>query len=447
MKLRDLTIAMIVLAALMGVLYWSNHHKAKEEASVKASADTSPKISSLNQGDIVGVRIARKDQPELDLTRSPSGTWQITAPQPVPADQDAVSSMLSTLSSLNSDRLVEEKAGELAGYGLTTPALSVDVTLKDNKTQKLLVGDQTPAGNSYYAMLTGDPRLFTLAAYNKTSLDKTTNDLRDKRLLTEDFDKVSQIELLNQKPDKKQDITFAREKDAWQILKPKPYRADSFQVEDLIRALREAKFETGAEDASTKLAAAFQSASPVATAKVSGASGTQELEVRQDKNDYLAKSSVASGVYKVSASLGTSLDKTLEDFRNKKLFDFSYSEPNKIEIRDAGKSSFFTRSGSDWWGPDGKKVDANNMEDLISKLRELSADKFPDAGFAAPTIEITIASQDGKRVEKLSLSKNGDAYIAKRENEPTLYEVSSASVNDIEKAASDVKPATESKKK
>jgi hypothetical protein len=447
MKLRDLTIATAVLAALMGALYWSNHHKAKDEEGVKASADVSPKILSLNQADIVAVRIDRQGQPELNLTRSQSGGWQITAPEPLPADQDSVSSMLATLSSLNSDRLLEEKAGDLAGYGLASPALSVDVTLKDNKTQKLLVGDQTPAGNSYYAMLAGDPRLFTLAGYNKTSLDKAANDLRDKRLLTEDFDKVSQIELLNQKPDKKQDITFAREKEAWQILKPKPYRADAFQVEDLIRALREAKFEASAEQ-NAKQAAAFKSASPVATVKIFGATGTQELELRKEQEDYLAKSTVVSGIYKVPASLGASLDKTLDDFRNKKLFDFSYSEPNKIEIQEGNKSYFFTRSGSDWWGPDGKKVDPNNVEDLISKLREFSTDTFPDSGFAdQPEIEITVTSQDGKRVEKLSLVKSGGTYIAKRENEPTLYGLSSASVNDIEKAASDVKPATESKKK
>ena len=447
MKLRDLTIAMVVLAALMGVLYWSNHHKTKEDESVKASGDAAPKILSLNQADIVSVRIVRKDQPELNLTRNQSGKWEIAAPRTLTADQDSVSILLSTLSSLNSDRLLEDKAGDLGGYGLAAPALSVDISLKDNKTQKLLVGDQTPAGNSYYARLAGDPRLFTLAGYAKSSLDKTANDFRDKRLLTEDFDKVSQIELINQKSDRKQDITFAREKDAWQILKPKPYRADSYQVEDMIRALREAKFETGADEQNGKLELAFKSATPAATARIAGASGTQELELRKEKEDYLAKSSVVPGIYKVPASLGTSLDKTLDDFRNKKLFDFSYTEPNKIEIHDGTKSYFFTRSGSDWWGPDGKKVDPNNVEDLISKLREFSANSFPDAGFSNPSIEIVVTSEDGKRVEKISLAKSSETYVAKRENEPTLYGLSSASVNEIEKAAGDVKTATESKKK
>ena len=447
MKLRELSIAMVVLVALLGVLYWSNHHKASEDAGVKASAEASPKILEFKSGDVSGLLIHRKDQPEIRLSRNESGAWQITKPKPLAADQDSVSSVISTLSTLTSERLLEEKVSDVAAYGLANATVELDVTLKDNKTQKLLIGDQTPAGNSYYAMLAGDPRLFKLASYNKTNLDKTVNDLRDKRLFTADFDKVSQIELFNQKPDKKQGITFAREKDAWQILKPKAYRADSYQVDDLIRTLREGRFDPSAESDDAKLAAAFKSASPLAIAKVTGASGTQELEVRKAKDDYYAKSSAVSGVYKVQAYLGTSLDKTLDDIRNKNLIDFSSQDPNKGEIHDGAKSYFLTYSASDWWGPDGKKLDGTTVETLVSKIRDLSADKFPDSGFTAPAIEIIVTSNDGKRVENVSVAKSGDAYIAKRENEPELYEVSTAAVTDLQKAAADLKPATESKTK
>jgi hypothetical protein len=446
MKSTGLLIAVVVLAVLVGVLYWSNHHKPSEDTSVKASADAPVKMLSLNQAEITRITIHHKDQPQMALSRNDSGTWQITAPRSLVADQENVSRVLSSLSSLSSDRLLEQKATDLAPYGLANPELELDVTLKDNKTQKLLVGDQTPTGNAYYAMLAGDPRLFTLASYNKTSLDKTANDLRDKRLLTADFDKVSQIEILNQKAAKKQDISFARNKDAWQILKPKPYRADTDQVEDLIRSLRDAKmdFTSAADDANTY--AAFKSASPYATAKVTGAFGTQELEVRRAKNDYYAKSSVVSGAYKVPANVGTGLGKGLDDFRNKKLFDFGYQDPNKIEIHDGPKAYFLTRSGSDWWGPDGKKLDEVSSQSLVSKLRELSASNFPDSGFSTSTLEITIASNDSKRIERVSIAKNGDAYIAKRENEPALYELPAANVVELQKSAADVKPVSEPKK-
>ena len=176
--------------------------------------------------------------------RNGAGQWQITSPAALPADQGAVSSLLGTFSSLNSQRLVEEKASNLAPYGLDTPKFEVDLSEKNNQTQSLLLGDATPAGNAIYAKLGGDPRIFTIPSYDKTSIDKSANDLRDKRLLTVNSDKISEVDLIA----KKQAIAFGRNKDEWQIVKPKPLRADATQVDSLVRALTDAKMESSATD-------------------------------------------------------------------------------------------------------------------------------------------------------------------------------------------------------
>jgi hypothetical protein len=439
MKSTGLLIAAVILAALAGVLYWSNRHPASEDSSAKASTDTSVKILSLNLSDITRFKIRGEGRPRVELSKSASGSWQITAPRAFGADQDGVASVLSSLSSLTSDRLIEQQIGDKALYGLSNPQLEIDVTLKDNQEQKLLIGDQTPSGSTYYAMAAGDPRLFTIASYNKTSLDKSANDLRDKRLLAADFDKVSQIELRNAA--KKQQLTLARNKDGWQLLKPAPYRADTEQVDELVRALREAKMDFSSTNDEAETAAGFKSAEPFGDAKITDASGTQELEVRKarDKADYYARSSAVAGFYKLASATGTSLNKGLDDFRNKKLFDFGYQDPEKIEIRDGQKSYFLTRSGSDWWGPDGKKLDASTVEPVVEKLRSLAATKFPSSGFTAPILQLAVTSNEGKRVERVSVSGNGDTRIAKRENEATLYEL--PSVRELQDAASKIKPA------
>jgi Domain of unknown function (DUF4340) len=436
MKLRGLIISTVVLAVLVAALYWSNHHPKPEETT-EASANTAPKILSLKEDDISKIDLKKKDAPEIVLARN-NGKWQIDAPKSLGADQATVSSMLSTLSSLNSDRLVEEKASNLSQYGLSEAPFEADVTLKDNKTQKLLLGDNTPTGNGVYAKLEGDPRVFTIATYEKTNIDKSVNDLRDKRLITANQDKISKVELLA----KKQDIEFGRNKDEWQIVKPKPLRADATQVEDLVRNLTDAKMELSPSDDSKKLAAAFASSTPVATAKVTDESGTQELQVRRNKDDYYAKSSVVDGIYKVPSSLGQSMDKGLDDFRNKKLFDFGFSDPNKIEIHDVVKSYFLTRGGQDWWNGSGQKLDMGTAQSLIDKLRDLSATKFVDSGFTRPLIELQVTSNDGKRVEKVSISKSGEKYVAKREGEPALYQIDWKAISDLQKAAEDSRTST-----
>src|SRR5580704_14950366 len=273
MKFRGLIIAAIVLAGLTGALYWSNHHKPAEASEASASAP--PKILSVKEADISKFDLKKNGSEQVGGERNSAGQWRITSPTPLPADQSAVSSLLGTFSSLNSERLVEEKAGNLVPYGLDPAKLEVDLSEKDNKTQKLLLGDETPAGNGIYAKLDGDPRVFTIPKYDKTSIDKSANDLRDKRLLTVDSDKISQVELIA----KKQEIAFGRNKDEWQIVKPRPLRADGAAVDELVRALTDAKMELGALDAPKKNASLFSTAAPVATAKVTDESGTQELQV------------------------------------------------------------------------------------------------------------------------------------------------------------------------
>lgn len=441
MKIRSLIVATLVLLALGGSLYWSEHRKPGDEAA-KASADTPPAILKLDGGAITKLQLKKMDAQAIVLAKSTSDTWEITQPKLLNADQSAVSGAISTLSSLSSERLVEDKASDLKKYGLDRPAVEVDVTEKDNKTQRLLLGDETPTGSAIYAMLAGDPRVFTTASYNKASLDKSLNDLRDKRLLTLSADKISRVELIRNH----ETIEFGRNKDEWQILKPRPLRADSVQVGELVGRLTDARMDlSGSDNGPTEMASGFARATPVATAKVTDQSGTQELELRKNKVTYYAKSSVVEGAYKVDSSLGQAFDKGLDDFRNKKLFDFGFDDPSKIEMHNGSKAYYLTKGGPDWWS-NGKKMDAGSVQSYLSNLRDLAASKFVESGFGNPTIELTVTSDAAKRVEKVSIAKSGGSYIAKRENDPTLYRLESSSVDALQKAADDLKPAATSGK-
>lgn len=442
MRLRGLLIAAVVLAGLAVGLYLSNKQKTAEAA--KPAVDSSPKILALSESEISKVVLKKKGAEDTILERNNAGKWQLTSPKPFLADQDTAGQFVNSASTVNSDRLVEDKASDLASYGLQSPNLEVDVTTKAGKTSKLKIGDDTPTNSGAYAMLEGDPRVFTVASYVKSGLDKSLNDLRDKRLLTFDQDKLSRVELIA----KKQDVEFGRDKDQWQIVKPKPLRADGLQVDELIRKLKDAKMDLAVSgDDAKKAASAFASGTVIATVKTTDASGTQQLEVRKSKDDYYAKSSAVDGVHKVTSDLGTGLDKGLDDFRNKKLFDFGFSEPSKIEMHAEGKSYAFQKAGEDW-NANGKKMDSTSVQSLLDKLRDLSASKFVDSGtFGNPSLDVTVTSNDGKRVEKVLISKQGADYIAKRENEPALYGLDTKTVDELTKAASDVKPAAPAAKK
>jgi len=433
MKYRGLLAAVVVLAALGGAAWWSEK-KEKADAG-KPPSDAAPKILSIPDDQFKQIQLVKKAGETTTVSRA-DGKWQIVQPKPLGADQDSVGSLVSSLSSLASDRVIDDKPSDFAIYGLTSPSEQVTITRKDGKVRTLLVGNDTPTGAGAYAKVDNDPRVFTIASYVKTSLDKTSKDLRDKRLLTFNSDKLTRVDLTA----KGSSVEFGKNnQNEWQILKPRPLRADGLQVDDLVRKLKDAKMDTtGSEEDAKKAIAGFSIGTRVAVAAVTDATGTQQIEVRKDKDkNYYARSSVVEGIYKVTSDVGDGLDKGIDDFRNKKLFDFGWNDPNKLEIHGAVQATY-QKSGEKWMAG-GKQMDAPSIQSVVDKLRDLTSKKLLDSGNGPVIFEATVTSNDGKRVEKVSIWKQGASYQARREGEPAVYELDAKAVEDLQKAAADVK--------
>jgi len=428
MRPKGLLVAVGLLAVLGGLVWWSNKNQA---AASKKSTDTTTKIVSIPDDQMQEIRIRKAGAEAIELKRE-GGKWQITAPKPFAADPDATSSLVSSLGSVAADKTIDDNAADLAEYGLNAPALDITVTKKDGKTEELLIGADTLNNSGAYAKRAGDPHVYTVASFTKTGLDKGLNDLRDKRLLTFDSDKLTRVDLQS----KGQQVEFGKNgANEWQIVKPRPLRADSSQVDTLVTKLKDAKMDLTNPDADA--AKKFAGSARIATVSVTDAGGTQSLEVRQDKDkNYFAKSSAVDGVYKVAADVGDALDKGLDDFRNKKVFDFGFSDPSKIDVRGVT----YTKSG-DKWTSGGKTMDNATVQSLIDKLRDLAATKFAPSDGGSPVFDAGVTSNNGKRVEKVTIRKQGNQYFAQRENEPSIYEMSASAVEDLQKAAADVKEA------
>jgi hypothetical protein len=430
MKFARLLIAAAVLAGLGGLVWWSN--RSEEAKAGKPDPKAAPKILELKEADIRQIEIRHHDGETTVLKRDDAGKWSIAAPQPMAADQTAVGAITSAVTSLSSDRVVDENATNLSSYGLDPPHIGVTFTMADGKTHMLRIGEDTPTEGNTYAMLDGDKRLFTIASFGKSALDKQSKDLREKHLLVFDQDKLSRVELDSGKTS----LEFGRAGSDWQILKPKPMRADGFKVDELVRKLKDATMDGDTDPKAA--AAAFAGGQKAAIAKVTGAEGTLTFEVRKAKDDYYAKSSALDGAYKVTKEIGDGLNKSLDDFRNKKVFDFAFSDPTRIEIKEGGQSKVIEKSGENWTSG-GKTMDSISVQNLIDKLRDLAATKFVDSGFTTPSLELTVVSNDGKRTEKVQIAAAGTNFLARRENDSSLYQLEANAVNDLREVAAGVR--------
>lgn len=433
MQFRGLLLAVAALAVLGIGVFLSNKYKKDDDK--KGSSDA-PKILTIPEDQITRIEIRKRDGAQTTLEKTDK--WKISTPAAFNADQEAVNSLVTAVASLASERLVEERAADLNMFGLNAPQLEVTITKKDGKTSKVQVGDETATGGGFFAKLDGEAKVYTLASFAKTSLDKSAQDLRDKRLLAFDSEKVSRVELLA----KNDAVEFGKNQQSeWQIVKPRPLRADNWAVEELVRKLKDAKMDvTGGEEQTAINAAGFLSGTKVAIARVTDAAGTHQIEVHKKDKDYFAKGSAIPDAFKVTTELGEGLDKGLADFRNKKLFDFGFNDPGKIEVKgEDGQTKTYIKKDANWMRGN-EQMDSVSLQSFVDKLRDLSSIKFLDTGGGSPIFEIKLTAKEGKLVDTIQISRSGSSVLAVRAGEPSVYELDANVFEDLKRTASDIKP-------
>ncbi len=442
-----LLVALAVFALLGGGIWWSLREEdklgSKGTKDLNAPAEsTFTKLLDLPTSQFVGLELKKLGAVPVVLQRGTGDNWRITAPASFGADGAAVNGMVTSLAALVADKLVDEKPKTLEEYGLGVPAIEVLIRKKDGKTHRVLIGDLSSMSGSYFAKLDSDPKIYTVGAVVQGNLNKSLNDLRDKRLLGFEPGQITQLTLTAK------GATSELSKDAkggWQIVKPQTYRADGLAVEEMIRKLGDAKLDPSLPPAdAAKLVAGFSGGSLVASATVRTAAGPQSIEVRRNKDEYFAKASTAEGAHKVSKDLAEGLDKTLADLRNKKLFDFGFDEVTKAGYREGATSLLYEHQGEDWKLA-GKKMSGVSVQSYIDKLRDLASLRFLAEGMPAETVELSVTSAKG--VERVTLGKRGTQWFAQRPGEPAIYEIDSKVVDELQSSARAVQPEAAEKKK
>ena len=115
MKPNGLLVAVLALAVLGGLIWWSNKKQAASPA--KSATDTTTKLLTISDDQFQEIRIRKLTGEVQDLKRE-NGKWRLVEPQQLAADQDTVGSIVTTLGALTADKTIETNATDLAPYGL-----------------------------------------------------------------------------------------------------------------------------------------------------------------------------------------------------------------------------------------------------------------------------------------------------------------------------------------
>ncbi len=462
MKPMRLVVALATLALLGGAIWYSDKHPPKADSVVDATPRA--KMLSIKDDQINEIHILHPDSKvSVTLDKDARGTWTLREPQAMAADETAAKGLASALAGLESEQVVAEKNTDWASYGLDQPKLVVQATLADGKKVEVDLGSEAPAGSVIYARVSGNgapngDKLFGVSSSVKGSLDKSANDLRDKRMLRVDVDRVSKVVFTNQAAAKGKTLEFARSGTDWQFIQPHTMRAEGYAVEDLVRSAASAYDSVLTEDEKDKEARKFDFSKPWATLEVVDPAGTHRLTVVQqvikadkkksadssDQTFYYAKTSEMPGVYKLAGTAATTFDKGLEAFRHSAIFDMSFADPDKLEMRADNTRVTIDRKQDkdkkeDQWFNGPKKLDSEKIQTFISLLRRIAAKEYPsdDAteqakyGLDKPTVDVKVTIA-GKVQHVMMVSKDGKAY-AVRQGDPSTYQIDAAEFGDLQR--------------
>jgi len=438
-KYLNTLVALALLGALWGAMsYWEKRKGAEPEETEKQE-----KLLAVEKVHVRSISLKPRDGESLTCRREGS-EWAIVEPRKMAADQSAVDSLVSTLTDASIDQAVEPAPKSLAEFGLEQPALTVEITT-DAKPPKatVLLGDDTPTGGGVYAQVAGNPRVVILQRFTKTSLDKKAFDLRDKRVMTLDYDQLTRLEVESKGG---RSTLVKNPEGTWNLDLPPLVRVDRFTVEGLVNSIKSASMQSIVAEQKSNTAK-YGFGAPDLRIRASAPGGEQTLALgKKDGDRYFAMNSALDPVFTLDAAFLTQFQKKPDDLRDKDLFSFATFEVKRLEVMTPSGSRVFekkTENKESKWkqtAPAAKDLATEKVETLLNDLRDLRAESFPRGtdlasfGLAKPAYRFKVQFGDKNEEQIVEASKAGEHVYARRSTDAVASEVKSNALDDIEKA-------------
>jgi hypothetical protein len=259
-------------------------YETRKETKEKSTKEEAKLLVPFKPDQLESI-ILKRDKESIDLEKGKgagSRAWEIVSPIHASTDAFALSELTRKLSELKFERLITENVKDLAEFGLDKPALVI--TYKAGKYEGMItLGSKSPIGYGVYATTGEGKKVYLIAGLDKQELDKSLFDLRDKKLLTLETDKVNRVIIdrgatrwvLNKKDDR------------WLLEGDENLKIDQEKVEGFVRPIVWAEALSFEKEEAADLKP-YGLDTPSARVVLSDDSGTEELifgEVAKGKRE------------------------------------------------------------------------------------------------------------------------------------------------------------------
>jgi hypothetical protein len=412
MRFRNTLIALVVLL-LVGGYAFVNYYFTKPEP---------PKTAlNIKAEDIAKVDLKYPNR-ELTLERKAGEPWTIVKPIGTAADQTTANNLARAIADCEITKTVEDKADNLAPFGLDKPQVTVTVTDTKGKTLPALeVGKVAPVGFSAYLKYADKPAIMLTSSAFPSGMNKTVDQMRDRELMSFSVDDVKKLVIAR---DDGTEIDVDRVDDKWKIVKPANYGADPTQVRQILTTLGDSKVADFITDAPSN-AAQYGLEKPhlVATVYLGKAGAQQSLlfgfkQKESGKDGIYVRRGERAPIYTVAPWVMSGVDKTVLNLRDKTVLSFDPAKVQTLTINPLDKPEFSIKRTDEgkWKLVEGGKTspaDDAVVARFMDQIRDLKGNsiimdpiKSPEMfGMDKPALVVTMLDKDGREVGQLRLAK------------------------------------------
>ncbi len=455
MKARARTLAStaLFLAVAGGALALAWFGIAKKDETAEAKKTTAEKLYAFAPAKVKAITVEAKGE-TTRLARTEGG-WRVESPVQAEAERAAADALVDKVAELRRKAAIAAApdAASLTRYGLSQPRARVTLTLDDGKVETLALGDESSFDGSAFVRTTGgDVEL--VAGDVRWSLERTTFDLREKRLLPFDDKELRRVEVTAPR------LSYAlvREGDAWRLDAPAKERADdatAARVLGAIRGLRATAFLAspqgdrahGLDKPRWKVRVVAASGAPRTlllgeAPRPPSRSPSSPASPPRDKagtSSLYAKIEGARELAVLPDGAAKDLDVDLFALRDKSVMHFDREKVAAAKFT-VGSSSFDAKF-------DAKEKEPGRLASLLWTLSSLEAKAFADEtgrtlaehGLDRPAYELALLDRGGKELDRLLVSADrGGKTFARAFSSPRIVEVDPAALASLPKSADEL---------
>ena len=434
---------LVLLILAVGVGAYAYFVESKKDLTAD-TATKHPKIVTADSAKVTDIEVKSATGDATTLKKN-GQDWQITSPVAADADSATVNSLVSSLTSLESQRTVDDHPTSVTQFGLSPARFSVAYKQTgDTAFHRIDFGNKTPAGSDTYVQVEGQPAVMLVSSYIEDTLNKGTFDFRDKNALKISKDGIDSLTL---EPAGGTKVTAAKKGSDWRLTAPVDARADFSAVDTLVNRLSDAKMkalvapgsrppapkpadtkkpadtttppapetpkpedaakpaEKPATGADTNYSAADLKAygldkpQLVATIGAGSSKATIEIGGKYDDSTVYARDLSRPVIFTLDKAVLDDVNKKPGDLRVKDIFEFRTFTASAVDLTYGGITYSFVKTKApapakpdqspapvDTWKetkPAAKDVDQTKLTDLLTNLSNLRSDSFSDKALSS----------------------------------------------------------------